>query len=52
MSRRSNYPQVRKLAQCIILSSQGFAIQELMKIFKQISYVTAIESIFRKSKCI
>ena len=34
MSRQSNCSQVRDRAKCIILSSQGFPIKELMKIFK------------------
>lgn len=34
ISRMSNSPQVRDRAKCIILSAQGFTIQELMKIFK------------------
>ena len=34
MSRQSNCFQVRDRAKCIILSSQGFPIKELIKIFK------------------
>ena len=34
MSHHSNCPQVRERAKCIILSSQGFPVKELMKIFK------------------